>query len=853
MQPNIIQNKILKDNYLDLAFQRYQSFKESPQYDEMYKLEILEELNGYFRSNSINETTVLDMARKIQSSNPSTGSFAHWSNTDNLVKYATQQPVELAEVWNSLYNDSLPIKERITSFRGKATDFDEKISFGAPLFGYLLAAYDYTTYPLYKGEIYQEAKSTYQLDIKMGSVDENYTVYFTMCQIMLDYFKEENTDLTMLDIQDFLFCSTHYNKVKVETAADYLYNLAGTLYKYKENQALMIEGIKALDEEILHELREIYRDGEKIRKIRFLVINKIIEDGSMAISDLEKIKAEVSKEYDTNILQSYNNFTILFHLFYHDKKGKVRHELGEIHQAIRQFDELKALDLVEEKIMNGFNWNQSFGGSRCWLAVYESKYKSHRAAPQFFVAVQEDELEFGLMYGDNHLDHGIEVIQKIEDVSQFTFEQLEEKMNEVAIEFKKMETDTEETDVIYTEDVLEKEQWLALLNNPLIFKEDDLVLVQKMYEMDGEATATQLAQSLGKHYSSFNAPVVALAKRIYKEIDIDPFTRSNGQAVYWRILFNGKYEENNLFTWILKDNLLEAIEEYVKTAEEVNNPAYRKEDFLHEVFMEEDQYHTIRDLLAYKKNLILQGPPGVGKTFVAKRFAFSLIGEVDNNRVEMIQFHQSYAYEDFVMGYRPREDGGFGLEFGVFYDFCSKAMQNPEKDYYFIIDEINRGNLSKIFGELFMLIEGDKRDEYVTMGYSKEKFTVPSNMFIIGTMNTADRSLAQLEIALRRRFAFITLEPNFNEKWRAHLVGQGVSDALIEKVLFVVENINNEIRGDFQLGSGYEIGHSFFTNLPETMDENTWFNRVLAFEIKPLLEEYFFDRPEMVATLLEGF
>lgn len=202
------------------------------------------------------------------------------------------------------------------------------------------------------------------------------------------------------------------------------------------------------------------------------------------------------------------------------------------------------------------------------------------------------------------------------------------------------------------------------------------------------------------------------------------------------------------------------------------------------------------------------------------------------------------------MGFRPKENG-FSLQFGVFYDFCQRALDNPEQDYYFVVDEINRGNLSKIFGELFMLIERDKRDEFVTMGYSKEKFTVPSNLHLIGTMNTADRSLAQLEVALRRRFAFVTLEPAFNEKWRQHMIKENVSIEMISKIQQTVDKLNHGIINDYQLGNGYAIGHSFFTAKPDGISESYWFDGIMEFEILPLLEEYYFDRPDIVEQLAE--
>jgi len=272
---------------------------------------------------------------------------------------------------------------------------------------------------------------------------------------------------------------------------------------------------------------------------------------------------------------------------------------------------------------------------------------------------------------------------------------------------------------------------------------------------------------------------------------------------------------------------------------------YNKEKFINDVFMSDKEYDRIVRLLKHKKNIILQGAPGVGKTFLAKRLAYSIIGKKNHNRVEMIQFHQNYGYEDFIMGYKPTEDH-FDLVMGIFYQFCKKASQG-EGDFFFIIDEINRGNLSKIFGELLMLIENDKRgDEYkVKLAYKNEYFSVPKNVYIIGMMNTADRSLAMMDYALRRRFTFIDICPAFGKpQFIAYLKKLHLSVPMVDKINERFKALNEKISDENSsgLGKGYCIGHSYFcTELSAGQNEDEWYSDIIDFEIEPLLNEYWWD------------
>ena len=299
------------------------------------------------------------------------------------------------------------------------------------------------------------------------------------------------------------------------------------------------------------------------------------------------------------------------------------------------------------------------------------------------------------------------------------------------------------------------------------------------------------------------------------------------------------------------DFILDMIREENPVSTDAAIDAYTKSDFLDEVYMTEKRYENLVAVLRNKKNIILQGAPGVGKTFAARRLAWSMMGEQDDNRIEFVQFHQNYSYEDFMMGYKPVDDG-FELKYGIFYRFCQKAANQTDKEFFFIIDEINRGNMSKIFGELLMLIEKDYRGTKATLAYNGLSFSVPKNLYIIGMMNTADRSLAMIDYALRRRFSFFEVEPGFDSEGFIHYQNS-LNNETLNELISKVKDLNHEIALDKSLGKGFCIGHSYFCGRDICTDE--WMHSIVDYDILPMLSEYWFDDPNKLQrweNILQG-
>ena len=350
-------------------------------------------------------------------------------------------------------------------------------------------------------------------------------------------------------------------------------------------------------------------------------------------------------------------------------------------------------------------------------------------------------------------------------------------------------------------------------------------------------------------------------------------------VAYGKIIGDYKYDENlseyrniRSVEWInIKENEIdpitgktltnfnkypETVEKYLKLMTNDNNKDLELNE-LKDTFFSEEFFNNIIDTLKVKKNIILQGPPGTGKTFISKKLAERITGKKEN--IFSIQFHQSYSYEEFVVGYKPNSEGNFALQKGSLIQICEKAKQNENENFVMFIDEINRANISKVFGELLSLIENDKRGpgNAVKILYSENdiNFYIPGNLYFICAMNTADRSLKMVDYALRRRFSFFEFKPEFDKpEFKNFLKDKNVNAKTIDRIVNNISKVNQQISDDnFELGDGYCIGHSYFCPKGNSSDSfgDQWYEQIIEYEIKPLINEYYFDKPDQAKELID--
>jgi MoxR-like ATPase len=678
-----------KDDYIGIAIREYMKFKGTKYWGEGYKWETFSGMNAEVGQKRINAENIVDHIKYYQKHNPPSGSFVHWSSISDLLAFAEDEPVTVAELFNNLYEEDLDVDNRIRNFYDKGKAYNPSLKLGTPLFGYLLAGYDAEKYPLYKDEIFRDFLKTFTISESMGDIASKYTAYYSICKQLIDYFQSEGymENPTMLDAQDFIYCISQYESLYTKIGVIYLSNHSKRLEHYSNSTLDFLDYIVTLDSEYLSKISNKYRDNQKINMIRYRICEKILGDGSITTDELKNIQSQVSNMYDTDILKAWNDFRVLFPFYYEQYKEKINIEIRKLYDSIKRIEELKGERFKADKYICDFLGPHNFGSTFCWFAIYPEEKKDHKEAAQLFFYIDSNKVNYGLEFGSNiKPERSDNAYDRLETVSpeDFVFDRMKQKYIEVFNLYKSIN----ETDNATAEDSGEKED------------EDDI-------------------QGL----ASVEIPTVSFDR----EIEL-----------------NSLYFQN-------KDIILNQIATALETG----------------------------------KHIILIGPPGTGKSKLAKEICNSY--EVE---YKMSTATSDWSTYNTIGGYKPSNDGTLYFDEGIFLSSIRDKQSKEPINRWLIIDELNRADIDKAFGELFSALAGDqvvlsfkvKNQGIIIKPQSKEEeqiepsdhvYIIPRDWRIIGTMNTYDKaSLYEMSYAFMRRFAFIPVP-----------VPQHIDENLVKKYL----------------------------------------------------------------------
>jgi len=850
---------------LRLALEEYEEFKATEEYKEAYKWEIFEELNNWFEENEINVINVVEFVEFLKEKNPQSGSFVHWSQLDDLYEFAKENPKELTELFDNLYQGQENLEDRLANFR-------EKTGIGTPAFGYLLAAYDFEEYAPIKVDQFRDFINHFadQIPSKIGSlsVPQKYVLYHKYCHKMLEFLEKEGIveDGTTLDAQDFYYTLESYDEVNKEKIfLEHIWQFCQRFDEFESNLELLIEEINSLPIDFLKSERDSYEDSEKVNKIRYLTLDKLIEDGDV---DIEKIETEVNSAYAKNILQAWTSFTIYSQIYWNYFSDR----LNKYFESIGQF-------LINNIGTEGLEYHiVSFQGSRGrptvqpWMLIYPEEKGDHRDSYQFFFRVLPEKIEYGFSHGENIEDSDFEekYVGKITEIDENSLEQIVANYNKFLDEFKELNgiesEDEVEEEILIPEDInfwqispgkKRYGLWPVLSDNDLIVigwgkygklgdKEDikskfsdesrqdvksanilvnkindgDILIAKKGrskeiygigvvkddYFHDSEK-AVKLFGEDRENYANFRPVewVIDLVNKYGERVEVDlekefvfrtAFELGNEPERYYKIkedLVNRYPELESQFTKL--ERLSRKIRKGVPPEEpgEEKNGKERLLDKNNDELdfdldeeniteglhfpdeIREDIEKSLISALKSGKHIILTGPPGTGKTKLAENVSEAMKKSCDC--VDDYIFTTATAdwtTFDTMGGYQPsKEDGSLEFNPGQFLK-CFKEDEKPVNKWL-IIDEINRADIDKAFGQLFSVLSKDKVELPFTddegksisveplddeidddFDYSDSDYYVASNWRLLATMNTFDKaSLYEMSYAFMRRFAFI--------------------------------------------------------------------------------------------------